>query len=264
MDVTKSEKGKLPFGIYSKKHNKLNSLIFFLSFIPFLVLAALLGWYSKWYIMLLLILAWSIVLVKSLNSINPLLKANKMIFLDFKVEEGLNLYLDLMKNPLHSQSKLMLQLNYINILIDCDLEKSRMLFDALPFPKTKSVIRIYRRIELRLLISERNEEMFLCKLKEYKAFYPKENKVHNLYENNHKIIFTTEEISNINLLLRIDTKVKYSNVENAATLAVYYKMRNKEEGIRYADFVKEHGKVLTRTYNLLCDYYGKDEREEIK
>ena len=51
-------------------------------------------------------------------------------------------------------------------------------------------------------------------------------------------------------------------MENAAILAVYYKIRNKEEGIRYADFVKEHGKVLTRAYNLICDYYGKDEREK--
>ena len=95
--------------------------------------------------------------------------------------------------------------------------------------------------------------------------YSKEKKVHKLFENNYKIIFTQELIENIDVQCRIDTKFKFTNLENASILAMYYKIRNCEEkGLKYANFVKEHGKVLTKTYNLICDYYGKDEREEIK
>ena len=257
MAFVKGEKGKLPYGIYSKKHNKLNT-IFVFTWMGVYILFLLLIMRSKyfWLLLVLVTLIWFIVLGIAVMKVNPFNAAIRRAMDKLEIKEALDDLFEIMKNNLHSQSRIFVQIHCVNLLIDYDLDKAKMLFYSIQKPSEKSIKHIYYLVEMALLNNLGEYEEVKIKLEEFRIYFPKMIKQYESMKLALAIRSSTNEIENIELKHPINTKMKFLNVENAAGLAKYYYTRGKkEEGEKFANYVKENGKNLERIYNVICEMY---------
>lgn len=257
MAVVKGEKGKLPYGIYSKKHNNLNN-IFVFAWIALYIIFVMLVMESEhfWILVMIMAIIWFVVLLVVVTLINPLNKAIRRAMDKLEIKEALSDMFDIMKNNLHSQSRTLVQIHCVNLLIDYDLEKAKMLFNSIQKPNENSIKNIYYLVEMALLNTLGQYEEVKIKLEEFRMNFPKMIKQYESMKLALEIHSSTNEIENIQQKYPIDTKMKFLNVENATGLAKYYYTRGKkEEGEKFANFVKENGKNLERIYNEICEMY---------
>lgn len=229
MNVIKGEKGKLPYGIYSKKHNFLNTFLFLILFTIIMIISVYIILNIGFVLGLLItcILTFISIIFLS-NAINEFIKVKKRYFktLDFtQFSKDID---KILNENIHSETKKSVILEYCNIMFIYDKQKALEMFEQLDEPNVPLVKDLYEAIKVVYFFNKGNYE--LC-IKLIDEFVNKTNSKLNVQKNaliNFKQIFlTTEEIKDFETkILKTNKKNKYMEINNYNALMLYYYFRN--------------------------------------
>lgn len=243
MAVIKGEKGKLPYGIYSKKHNFLNTFLFLILFTIIMIISVYIILNIGFVLGLIItcILTFISIIFLS-NVLNEFIKVKKRYFktLDFnQFTEDIN---KILNNNIHSETKKSVILEYCNIMFLYDKQKAYEMFEQLDEPNVPLGKDLYEVIKIIYFFNKGNYE--LC-IKLIDEFINKTTSKFNIQKNtliNFKQIFlTTEEIKDFETkVLQTSKKSKYAEINNYNTLMLYYYFRsNFEKASIYAKKIIE-------------------------
>lgn len=229
MAVVKGEKGKLPYGIYSKKHNFLNNFLFFILFTIIMIISVYAILNIGFVLGLIILISLSSILFIFLsNCLNEFMNIKKRYFktLDFnQFSEDIN---KILNNNIHSETKKSVILEYCNIMFLYDKQKAYEMFEELDESNVPFIKDFYETIKVVYFFNKGNYE--LC-IKLIDEFINKTTSKFNIQKNtliNFKQIFlTTEEIKDFETkVLKTNKKNKYIEINNYNILMLYYYYRS--------------------------------------
>ena len=254
-------KKELPVTIYSKQHLKLNNLLLFIVFVfdaGFLWI-----WYRE--LMLPMVLGLVIAFIISFVGIvyvsiliNPLSKPIRLMNNEVKFNEAYELLENLKSNEMLHQDNIeyikIFQSDYYALV---DKKKSIELFENIKEPNFKEYKKVYNLLKFCYFLNKNEFENAKEQLKliEKKHFYNK-NGLKRL-----SIMLSIslgENVENVDLYYKTNTKMKFLNVINALNLMTYYETKGElDKAKENAKVILEHGKELTETYNKAMEIMKK-------
>lgn len=238
ISVSKKEKGKLPLGMLSNKHNRIHKTIMGITY-ALLALLAYLDFFVFENALLFIgsILVLFIVLLIVLLKINPLIKLCFLVEKDFKYNEFMNKVKEIKNNNLNSETYNYLLLLEANYTAFVDKKESIRMFEHCNRPLNKQYEKFYEVVELCYLYNKNNKETFDIKYKIFKEKYPKNlnNKVFDIYfDLNDK----DKEIKDIEKIFNINTKINFNKFGCSYSLMNYYYIRgNLNKAKKYAKII---------------------------
>lgn len=232
MAVIKGEKGKLPYGIYSKKHNFLNTFLFMILFTIIMIISVYVILKIGFVLGLIVTLLLSFILLVFLsNYINEFINIKKRYFktLDFnQFSEDVN---KILSNNIHSETKKSVILEYCNIMFLYDKQKAYEMFEQLEESNVSFIKDFYETIKVVYFFNKGNYELCTKLIDEFcNKTTSKLNMQKNTLINFKQIFLTTEEIKDFETkVLQTNKKSKYAEINNYNTLMLYYYFRSNFE-----------------------------------
>ena len=261
MKVIKGEKGKLPYGTYSKKDNK-KKLLFTLvtAFIAVVASLKLGELFNNIYLALLFVLPIEfLLLLFVVGGMNGLNVAMNIFFQDcnFKNFEAKMQYY--MKNNLHSESRNDLLMQYANLLLSYDRKRAFLMWDNVKRPIINKAI--YDFYEIQFIIASKDYDKAKDLLSEYKQKYTNKQYLAatNLLEYKIKILSTNEIIEDIESKLIYNKKNLYNKVVTLSYLMLYYDSRGfLDKAVYYAKLIKDFNVHITEIDNKIEEILKKE------
>lgn len=242
MKVIKGEKGKLPYGTYSKKDN-IKKLLFTLvtAFIAVVASLKLGELFNNIYLALLFVCPIEfLLLLFFVGGMNGLNVAMNIFFQDcnFKNFEVKMQYY--MKNNLHSASRNELLMQYSNLLLSYDPERAFLMWNNVKRPIINEFI--YDFYEIQFIIASKDYDKAKELLSAYKQKYTKKqfHAATNLLEYKLKILSTNEIIEDIESKLIYNKNNLYNKVIVLSYCMLYYDSRGfLDKAVHYAKLIKD-------------------------
>lgn len=238
INISNKEKGKLPVGVFSKKHNVANIIVVSLFLISF-AFSIYLDLFVLDNIFHFILLAFGLgsILIICVISINPLYKLNNLIVRDFKYYEFKKMIDEFKENNLHSDTYNYLLAFESNYTVLVDKKESIRIFEMSNRPISKQYEQIYDSIELCYLYNKEDKENFDFKFKLFKEKYPRNinNKVFEIYFD---LKDKDKEIKDIEKIFNVNNKLNFNKYSYSYNLMEYYYIRGN------VDKAKEYAKII--------------------
>ena len=241
MNKSKKEKGRYPYGIYSKSDIIVGIILFVLNLAISLFIAYILIFMARLNVYLVVFIFFiSFVILNIIIGFIFYLIFNtyKRIQRSFYKTADFDLYFRridklLVSNKLHTDSVLKLLLTKLKAMILLDYMEANKVIQKLEIEKESRHRLSY--LELNVLINLENNNY--VKANDYIKLIRKEYKVEDELikelELKYNMLSTKNNIDNILDLVKVDTNNKYDNLYNIHYLYLYYLKRNNKEKTEY-------------------------------
>lgn len=238
----------LPLGHFSKKHSRFTYFSFILAFVlafcsyllcdNILHIDGIMSFIITFIFVFVFIIAWGILFNPFSKVVN---KFNKDLdFVTF--EKGI---LEMLDNNLHPDSRSHLNVLYANYLYTYDLCRGIELFNKIERPEYKAYRLFYDIVAINNAANEKNEEKAYELLESFKIEHSKYQQHIISLSRLLTIVFTSDEIQNIEAYYPLNNRVKINNIINANTLMSYYSTRNNLEKAKYyAKYLLDNNQTL--------------------
>ena len=253
VDVVKNEKGKLEVGFFDERHKKLSVLSIVLASVifcgSFLLLYLILE--INVIIAFLIGMILCVIVIIGMNLLfNPIIKLNKLIYQENRINDFLIKINEFKNNNVHSETYNYLLIFESNYTVLVNKEKSIELFESAFYPNNKGYQKLYELIELCYLENKLDKAMFDKRFKEYKEKYPKEKNLKYIGLS-FRINDKNDIIENIESYYNINHKNMFTRLVGSNALMNYYSIRGDlTKAKEYAKIIIDMGaNEYIETYN---------------
>ena len=242
MAVVKKEEGKLPFGFYSKKSKKINTLYSCLTgaIIVFVFILFRNITNNLFVCILVCFLYFSVsILLISYNS-NLAHKAIRKFYKDLDFNKLENSLQEILKENLHSETRNLLLIDFANILLNYNKERALLMWNNVKEPISNNVV--YHIFQINFLIEQEKFDEAKSYMDIFKVRYS--NKIYQaIYDSiciMYQVYATTEIIENIEKKVAWNKKNRFDKINKCSLLMRYFYSRGQlDHAIKYAVMIKE-------------------------
>ena len=238
VEKIKEEKGKITYGSYTKKQERtIKSSIIVEAIL--LVLFCGLGIILESFLLILVGVIVSLLIPIIITVKNDTLgKILREFYNTLDYEACEQKFIELYRQPLHSESRKVLMMNQVDLLLLIDMERSSGIFDLIDMPELKQNIGTYKLLKLIIKFNKNNVENFHDEIsileKEYTDIINK--RIIKNVRQEYEICYTQNIIEGIE-----DKLSKYNNnfmeLSSYSKLMQYYDVRNNQ--IKAKEYAKK-------------------------
>ncbi|MBE6131071.1 MAG: hypothetical protein E7183_05055 [Erysipelotrichaceae bacterium] len=255
MKVIKSEEGKLSYGRFTKRSQRIANLLMIpVTIVTIIFEFVLYNLLDSWLLSILLSIIVLIILSLIISyNCNFLQKALNKYYKDFdfvSFETTIQLYL---KEDLHSETRNEILMQFANLLLNYDKERAFLMWKNVKEPIINKFI--YHTYEINFLIEEGKIAEAKSLIEIYKLRYP--SKMYEQQYNHMKLILQIHEsnelIDDIEFKL-LGNKMKFYKIVAYCNLVYYYHTRGlKDQTKKYIKLLEEENALFTEINKLITN-----------